>query len=77
VHVPLELARSALVHWGEAHVGGAMFSVEKALRDLEWRPAFGLESGYRDSYEWWRTEGRDRYDYDFSNDDKVLALLTR
>jgi nucleoside-diphosphate-sugar epimerase len=80
VHVPLALARSVgfpLVHWGEAHVGGAMFSVEKALRDLEWRPAFGLESGYRDSYEWWRTEGRDRYDYDFSNDDKVLALLTR
>jgi nucleoside-diphosphate-sugar epimerase len=79
-HVPLDIAGGLgfpLVHWGEALVGGAMFSVEKALRDLDWEPAFGLESGYRDSYEWWRTEGRDRYKYDFANDDKVLAMITR
>lgn len=78
VHVPLEIARTLrfpLVHWGEAIVGGAMFSVAKGLRDLEWQPAFGLESGYRDSFEWWRSEGRDLYQYDFGNDDKVLALL--
>jgi nucleoside-diphosphate-sugar epimerase len=80
VHVPLDVARRLgfpLVHWGEAIVGGAMFSVEKALRDLDWRPAFGLESGYRDSYEWWRDGGRGLYTYDFSNDDKALAALGR
>ena len=34
VHVPLDIARHArhaLVHWGEATVGGAMFSVDKAV----------------------------------------------
>lgn len=80
VHVPLDVARRAgvpLVHWGEAMVGGAVFSIEKALRDLDWRPAFGVESGYRDSFEWWRDGGRELYEYDFSNDDKVLELLAR
>lgn len=80
VHVPLDVARSfrfPLVHWGEAIVGGAMFSIEKALRDVDWQPAFGLECGYRDSYEWWRAGGRDLYEYDFTNDDAVLATLTR
>ena len=78
VHVPLEIARRAhppLVHWGEGLVGGAMFSIDKALRDLDWEPEFGLESGYRDSYEWFNTEGRDLFDFDFSNDDAVLAEL--
>jgi nucleoside-diphosphate-sugar epimerase len=78
VHVPLETARALrfpLVHWGEAMVGGAMFSVDKALRDLDWRPAFGIESGYRDSYDWWRDGGRQLYDYDFTNDDKALEVM--
>lgn len=78
VHVPLEIARRLrfpLVHWGEALVGGAIFSVDKALRDLDWRPSFGVEAGYRDSFEWWRAGGRDLYDYDFSRDEEVLATL--
>ena len=34
VHVPLDVAKRAhhpLVHWGEAIVGGAIISIEKAL----------------------------------------------
>lgn len=80
VHVPLDVARRLrfpLVHWGEAMVGGSIYSVDKALRDLDWRPAFGLEAGYRDSYLWWRDGGRDLYQYDFANDDEVLAALSR
>jgi nucleoside-diphosphate-sugar epimerase len=79
VHVPLELARRArppLVHWGEGLVGGAMFSIDKALAHLDWEPGFGLEAAYRDSYEWFRAEGRDRFEFDFSGDDAVLAELT-
>jgi nucleoside-diphosphate-sugar epimerase len=79
VHVPMELARRArppLLHWGEALVGGATWSIEAALRDLDWEPRFGLEEGYRDSYAWFDREGRDLFDYDFSNDDEVLAQLT-
>jgi nucleoside-diphosphate-sugar epimerase len=75
VHVPLEVARRArppLVHWGEALVGGAMFANDKAKADLDWRPQVGLEAAYQDSYEWWATEGRDRYEYDFTADDAQL-----
>jgi nucleoside-diphosphate-sugar epimerase len=80
VHVPLEVARQArppLVHWGEALVGGAMFSIDKALAELDWRPRFGLEAAYRDSYAWFDAEGRDRYEFDFSADDRLLASLDR
>jgi nucleoside-diphosphate-sugar epimerase len=80
VHVPLEVARGArppLVHWGEALVGGAMFSIDKALAELDWRPRFGLEDAYRDSYAWFDAGGRDRYDFDFTADDELLARLER
>ena len=64
-----------LVHWGEAMIGGAVFSIEKALRELDWKPRFGLESGYRDAYEWYAGGSRDRYEFDFSFDDEVLSRL--
>lgn len=79
VHVPMEVARRArppLLHWGEALVGGAMFSIDAALSTLDWAPSFGLEAGYLDSWEWFDREGRDRFEYDFSADDAVLAQLT-
>jgi nucleoside-diphosphate-sugar epimerase len=75
VHVPLEVARRArtpLVHWGEAFVGGAIFANDKAKADLAWRPQLGLEAAYRDSFEWWSAEGRDRYEYDFTADDDLV-----
>jgi nucleoside-diphosphate-sugar epimerase len=78
VHVPLDIARRAsppLVHWGEAIVGGAIVSIDKALADLDWAPTYGLEEGYADSYAWFDREGRDRFEYDFSGDDAVLAQL--
>lgn len=80
VHVPLDIARRAtppLVHWGEGIVGGAMVSIDKALADLDWEPEFGLEAGYRDSYEWFTKEGRDTFEFDFSPDDRVLEQLAR
>jgi nucleoside-diphosphate-sugar epimerase len=80
VHVPVDMARTLrapLMHWHEGINGGTVYSIDKALGDLDWQPNFGLESGYRDSYEWWAREGRDRYEYDFSLDDEVLALLGR
>jgi len=78
VLVPLELARRQrppLVHWGEGLVGGAVFSVERGMADLGWRPRFTIAEGYRDSYEWFASGGRDRYEYDFSGDEAVLAAL--
>jgi nucleoside-diphosphate-sugar epimerase len=78
VSVPLDVARRArtpLVHWGEAFVGGAIFANDKVKTDLSWKPLLGLEAAYRDSYEWWSTEGRDRYEYDFTTDDDLLREL--
>ncbi|MEY2403014.1 MAG: hypothetical protein QOD38_565 [Acidimicrobiaceae bacterium] len=75
VRVPLDIARRArtpLVHWGEAFVGGAIFANDKAKQNLSWRPQLGLEAAYRDSFDWWNTEGRDRYEYDFSGDDELV-----
>ncbi|MGH2685478.1 MAG: hypothetical protein ACRDJP_08440, partial [Actinomycetota bacterium] len=64
-----------LLHWGEAIMGGATFSIDVALADLDWSPSFGLEAAYRHSYAWFDREGRDLYQYDFSADDAVLAQL--
>lgn len=78
VEVPMEIARQQrppLLHWGESLAGTAVLSIDKALRDIDWVPQFGIEAGYRDSYEWFRGEGRDRYAFDFSRDDALLAQL--
>jgi nucleoside-diphosphate-sugar epimerase len=78
VHVPMEIARRArppLLHWGEALVGGAMFSIEKARHDLAWEPSFGLVDGYESSYAWFVEGGREQFTYDWSADDAVLAQL--
>jgi len=66
-----------LLHWGEGLGGSAILSIDKALRDIDWTPQFGIEDGYRDSYEWFVREGRGRYDFDFSHDDALLAQLGR
>jgi nucleoside-diphosphate-sugar epimerase len=78
VEVPMALARRArppLLHWGESLNGTAILGVEKALADIDWTPRFGIEDGYRDSYEWYLREGRGRYDFDFSRDEALLAEL--
>jgi hypothetical protein len=80
VEVPMALARRQhppLLHWGEGTNGTAILSIEKALADIDWTPAFGIEAGYRDSYDWYVREGRGRYDFDFSRDDALLAELGR
>jgi nucleoside-diphosphate-sugar epimerase len=78
VEVPMELARRQsppLLHWGESLAGSAILSVEKALADIDWTPRFTIESGYRDSYAWFASEGRPRYQFDFKEDDALLAQL--
>jgi len=80
VEVPMELARKQrppLVHWGEAITGTALLSIDKARRDIDWTPRFGIEDGFRDSYAWWQLEGRGRYTFDFAADDALLAQLRR
>jgi nucleoside-diphosphate-sugar epimerase len=76
--VPLDIARTAsppLVHWAEAFTGGAVFDVTKARAQLNLAPELDLAAAYRDSYEWFRSGGRDRYELDFSEDDRILRLV--
>jgi nucleoside-diphosphate-sugar epimerase len=78
VEVPLATARKQhppLMHWGEGVAGTAILSIEKALADIAWTPRFGIESGYRDSWEWFAREGRSRYVFAFSGDEALLAEL--
>jgi nucleoside-diphosphate-sugar epimerase len=78
VNVPMDRARRQhppLLHWGEALTGSAMLSIDKALRDIDWQPRFGIEDGYRDAYAWYDREGRGQYQFDFSRDDALLAEL--
>jgi len=78
VEVPLDIARRQhppLLHWGEGVAGTAVLSIDKALRDTDWTPMFGIEAGYRDSYEWFVREGRGRYAFDFSRDEALLETL--
>jgi nucleoside-diphosphate-sugar epimerase len=80
VEVPMDIARHQrppLLHWGEGLNGAAILSIDKALRDTDWTPQFGIEEGYRDSYAWFVREGRGRYEFDFSQDDALLAQLGR
>lgn len=80
VQVPLDVLRGqgrAVIHWGEGTAGGTVFSIRKALDHLDWEPRFGLEAAYRDSYDWFRAEGRDLYKFEFSDDEAVLAALGR
>lgn len=79
VHVPLELARRhpPVLHWGEALVGSAFLDTQAAHRDLDWKPRFGIEDGYRDAWAWYDQEGRGQYRYDFAVEDAILAELGR
>lgn len=74
--LPAEM-RSPVVHWLEARHGSMIFSIEKARRELGWEPKFGLRSGLTDSWRWFRDGGHERYAYDFSGDDAILAELAR
>jgi nucleoside-diphosphate-sugar epimerase len=78
IHVPVDVARTArppLLHWGEAFAGSATFSTRRAERELGFHPKYGIVDGMAHSYEWFKTEGRERYQYDFSGDEAVLAAL--
>lgn len=74
--LPVEM-RSPIVHWLEASRGGMVFSIDKARRDLDWEPQLSLADGLADSYRWFREGGRDRYEYDFTADDEILAEIAR
>ena len=78
INVPTARARAqrpALLHWGEALAGSAILSIDKLTNATGWRPRFGIEDGYRDSWTWYQAEGRTLYTFDFAPEDQLLAEL--
>jgi nucleoside-diphosphate-sugar epimerase len=80
VNVPLAAARRInppLIHWGEGINGGTVYSIDKALDELDWSPSYTLPEAYADSYAWFDKEGRDKFDYAplFARDDELLKTL--
>lgn len=69
--------RSPIVHWLEASRGSMVFSIERARAELGWEPKFSLAEGLADSYAWFCSGGREKYDYDFAADDAILAEIAR
>lgn len=81
VHVPTAVARTLarpLLHWNEALYGGAIYSIAKALKHTSWAPKFGLAEAYKDSYAWFaEAGGRKTYQYDYADDEDILALVSK
>ena len=78
IHVPQSVARQQrppLLHWGEALTGSAILSIAKLTSTTGWQPAFGVEAGYRDSWQWYAREGRHLYTFEFSAEDRLVAEL--
>ncbi len=78
VYLPRDVAktiRPPILHWAEWYRGGAVFSIERALGELPWRPRFTLESGLADAYAWFKSEGRHTYTFDYTQEDRILASL--
>jgi nucleoside-diphosphate-sugar epimerase len=73
-HLPATM-RSPIVHWLEATRGSMVFAIDKARRDLAWEPRYTLAEALADSYAWYAAGGRDRYAYDFTADDAILAAM--
>jgi nucleoside-diphosphate-sugar epimerase len=68
--------RSPIVHWLEASRGSMVISIDKIRSELGWEPRLSIAEGLADSYRWFAHEdGREKYEYDFSADEEVLAEI--
>lgn len=52
-----------------------VYSYEKAVRDLDYRPRFGTRAGLAGSYAWYKRELSGKFSWDLSEDDAVLAEI--
>jgi len=75
--VDLERMRAMKVPvWPYASRESQIFTIEKAKRDLGWEPGFDLETGHRQTYDWFQREGMaEKLRYDFSAEEQALAEL--
>ena len=74
---PLTLVPAAKAPFGQNLVYDchAVYTTTRVRRELGIRPRYTLGSGLAQTFEWYRREGLDRRDVDFSQDDALLAAV--
>lgn len=54
-----------------------VYSYEKAVRDLDYRPRFSAHAGLADSYAWYKHELSGKFTWDLAEDEAVLAEIDK
>lgn len=52
-----------------------VYANEKARRHMDWSPRYRMDDGLKMSFEWWKAQGMDREEWDFSAEDQALEIL--
>jgi len=55
----------------------SVYSIEKAARDLDWTPRYEMRDGLAMTYEWWKEQGLDAEEWDFSQEERAVELIGR
>ena len=55
--------------------GYTVYTSEKAQRHMEWSPRYRMGAGLKMTFEWWKAQGMDREEWDFSVEDRALEIL--
>ncbi len=55
---------------------GQVYSIEKAIMDLKWKPKYCMREGLEMTYRWWLDHGSSSDEWDFSEEDKILSQLS-
>lgn len=54
-----------------------VYSYDKGVRDLDYRPRLGTQAGLVNSYAWYKRELSGKFDWDVSEDDAVLEEIKK
>jgi nucleoside-diphosphate-sugar epimerase len=52
-----------------------VYAIEKAMRDLDWTPKYDMRDGLAMTYEWWKAQGLDAEEWDFSLEDRAAGII--
>ncbi len=52
-----------------------LYSIERARRELDWKPRYEMRDGLAMTYEWWKRH--DDGEWDFSHEDRAIGMVGR
>ncbi len=52
-----------------------LYSIERARRELDWKPRYEMRDGLAMTYEWWTQQ--DDQEWDFSHEDRAIRMIGR